>query len=260
LPADPRASAARKTPALIRDRAGGPRWAVAAVAHLAAADPIMKRLIERIGPPQIARRRERFSALVRAIIFQQLAGRAAQTIFDRFVAATGVRGRFPTPAQVLAASDETLRAAGLSRGKMTYVRDLARHVRDGLLNFHRFSRMTDDEIIADLTRVRGIGRWTAEMFLMFNLQRPDVLPVDDLGLRNAATKEYGLPQPVTAKLLREMGERWRPYRTAASWYLWQTTRTIVPDGAAPKKPQKTPSVKLAATSKPARRPARLGVA
>lgn len=225
-----------------------PSWALDAVNHLTAADPVMKRIIEQVGPVQIAHRAERFPALVRAIIFQQLAGRAAQTILDRFVAAVGT-GAFPTPDQVLAATDELLRGAGLSRGKTAYLRDLATHVRDGTLNFHRFSHMTDDEVIEDLTRVRGIGRWTAEMFLMFNLHRPDVLPVDDLGLRNAATKEYGVAAPVTAKILREMGETWRPYRTAASWYLWQTTRTIVPDGIKPaeaKEPIAAPKAKAQA--------------
>jgi DNA-3-methyladenine glycosylase II len=166
--------------------------------------------------------------LVRAIIFQQLAGAAALTIFNRFVAKVG-NGRFPTPEQVLAASDETLRGAGLSRGKMSYLRDLATHVNDRKLNFHRFPKMDDEEIITELTRVRGIGRWTAEMFLMFNLGRPDVLAVDDLGLRNAATKEYGFSSPITAKELREIGERWRPYRTAAAWYLWQSMRVVTPD-------------------------------
>ncbi len=111
--------------------------------------------------------------------------------------------------------------------------------------------MEDEEIIVELTRVRGIGRWTAEMFLMFNLGRPDVLAVDDLGLRNAATKEYGFALPITAKELRELGERWRPYRTAAAWYLWQSMRVVTPDAEvikAPIKPEKTPSTKLKSKS------------
>jgi DNA-3-methyladenine glycosylase II len=152
-------------------------------------------------------------------------------IFGRFVEIIGGR-RFPTPAQVLAASDEELRRAGLSRGKMAYIRDLAQHVRDGRLSFRRFARMDDEEIIAELVRVRGIGRWTAEMFLMFNLRRPDVLPVDDLGFRNALAKAYGMKQPPTAKELKSIGERWRPYRSAAVWYLWQSTRLITVDAPA----------------------------
>jgi 3-methyladenine DNA glycosylase/8-oxoguanine DNA glycosylase len=188
----------------------------------------MKRIIERSGPLRIERRPESFQALVRAIIFQQLAGSAALAIFNRFVAAIG-GGRFPTPAQVIAASDEELRKVGLSRGKMVYIRDLAGHVRDGAIKFRRFPRMDDEEVITELTRVRGIGRWTAEMFLIFNLGRPDILAVGDLGLRSAATREYATASPVTEKMLREMGEIWRPYRSAASWYLWQSGRIITPD-------------------------------
>jgi DNA-3-methyladenine glycosylase II len=212
-----------------------PPYANDAVAHLKRVDPILGDVIDRVGPYRIPRRPERFQALVRAIIFQQLAGRAAQTIYDRFVKAVGGK-RFPTPALVLAASDETLRAAGLSRGKMAYIRDLAGHVRDRTLNFHRFPGMDDDAIVTDLTRVRGIGRWTAEMFLMFNLHRPDVFPVDDLGVRNAVARLYAMSTPPPPKELREFGERWRPYRSVAAWYLWQSMRITTPgdsaDGAA----------------------------
>lgn len=225
-----------------------PPYASDAVAHLKRVDPILGEVIDRVGPYAIPRRPERFHALVRAIIFQQLAGRAAQTIFDRFVKQVG-GGRFPTPARLLAASDEVLRSAGLSRGKMAYIRDLATHVNNRTLNFHRFPRMTDEEIIADLTRVHGIGRWTAEMFLMFNLHRPDVLPVDDLGVRNAVARLYAMSQPPPAKELREFGERWRPYRSVASWYLWQSMNVITPagpaDGAAAKasaKPRASKSI------------------
>jgi DNA-3-methyladenine glycosylase II len=212
-----------------------PSWAADALNHLQRVDPVMKRIIERSGPLRIERRPESFQALVRAIIFQQLAGSAALAIFNRFVAAIG-GGRFPTPAQVIAASDEELRKVGLSRGKMVYIRDLAGHVRDGAIKFRRFPRMEDEEVITELTRVRGIGRWTAEMFLMFNLHRPDVLAVGDLGLRSAATKEYATASPVTEKMLREMGEIWRPYRSAASWYLWQSGRIITPDATKASEP------------------------
>jgi DNA-3-methyladenine glycosylase II len=197
----------------------------------------MARIIGEVGAIKLAQRAERFPALARAIIFQQLAGAAATAIHNRVVDQIG-GGRFPTPEQLLAATDEQLRAAGLSRGKMAYLRDLAAHVRDGLLNFHRFARMDDEAVIADLTRVKGIGRWTAEMFLMFNLRRPDVLPVDDLGLRNAAGKMYALRAAPTAKELRAMGEPWRPYRTAASWYLWQSSRIVTPGTDAPVKPKR----------------------
>jgi DNA-3-methyladenine glycosylase II len=208
-----------------------PPWVSEAADFLRNCDPVLARIIGQVGPLQIRFRRERFPALVRAIIFQQLAGRAALAIYQRFVKTVG-HGRFPTPAQVIAASDEDLRQAGLSRGKMAYIRDLARHVRDGSLNFRKFSRMPDEEVIAELVRIHGIGRWTAEMFLMFNLRRPDVLPVDDLGLRSAAAKAYGLSQLPAAKELRAMGERWRPYRSAAVWYFWQSTRLVTADAAA----------------------------
>jgi len=189
---------------------------------------VLARIIAQVGPLEMAHRRERFQALVRAIIFQQLAGRAALAIYNRFVKIIG-GGRFPGPARVIAASDEDMRRAGLSRGKMAYIRDLARHVRDGSLNFRKFARMDDEEIIADLVRVRGIGRWTAEMFLMFNLRRPDILPVDDLGFRSAVAKAYGLGKLPAAKELKLMGERWRPYRSAAVWYFWQSTRLVTLD-------------------------------
>jgi len=208
-----------------------PAWANEAMDFLRSNDPVLARIIAQVGSLKMAHRRERFPSLVRAIIFQQLAGRAAMAIYQRFVEIIG-NGRFPTPAQVIATSDEDMRRVGLSRGKMAYIRDLARHVRDGSLNFRRFARMDDEQIIADLVRVRGIGRWTAEMFLMFNLRRPDILPVDDLGFRSAVAKAYGLRELPTAKELRLMGERWRPYRSAAVWYFWQSTRLVTLDSPA----------------------------
>jgi DNA-3-methyladenine glycosylase II len=143
----------------------------AARKHLSAADPVLASIIAEVGPCRIASRPERFPALARAIIFQQLAGRAAQAIHNRVVALYPGKS-FPTPAELLATPDELLRRAGLSAKKILYLKDLARHLQEGLLNFHCFPRMDDEEIIADLTRVKGIGRWTAEMFLMFNLGRP----------------------------------------------------------------------------------------
>jgi DNA-3-methyladenine glycosylase II len=219
-----------------------PPYAAAAIAHLKRVDPVLGAVIDRVGDYSINRRPDRFHSLVQAIIFQQLAGRAAQTIFDRFVAAVG-GGRFPTPDRLLAASDETMRSAGLSRGKMAYIRDLATHVNNRTLSFHRHGRMTDDEIIDDLTRVRGIGRWTAEMFLMFNLHRPDVLPVDDLGVRNAVARLYGMSAPPPPKELRVFGQRWSPYRTVASWYLWQSLNVVPPDGAAARTVSKSAGAK-----------------
>jgi DNA-3-methyladenine glycosylase II len=192
----------------------------------------MARIIREVGPYEARINRRRFQALARAIIFQQLAGAAANTIYMRFVALFPGKA-FPTPAQVLARSDEDLRKAGLSRQKSVYIRDLAAHVANKSLNFHRFAAMSDEEIVTELTRVKGIGRWTAEIFLMFNLGRPDVLPVDDLGLRAAVRQAYHLPQLPSRRELEEAGERWRPYCSVAAWYLWRSTRVVLPEKAAP---------------------------
>jgi len=208
-------------------------YARAARKHLSAADPVLATIIAKVGQCRIANRPERFSALARAIIFQQLAGAAAQAIHNRVVALYPGRP-FPTPAQLLATPDEVLRKAGLSAKKALYLKDLARHIEEDLLNFHRFAKMDDEEIIADLTRVNGIGRWTAEMFLMFNLGRPDVLPVGDLGFRNAVMRAYRMRKPPKPGQLVKIAESWRPYRSAAVWYFWQSSNIIVP--AAVKKP------------------------
>ena len=207
----------------------GVSYAREAMAHLSATDPVLARIIDAVGPIEIALRRERFAALGRAIIFQQLAGAAARTIHDRFVALFPGR-RFPTPRQVLDAPPEDLRRVGLSRQKSLYLKDLAAHVENGALNFHRFSKMEDEEIIVDLTRVHGIGRWTAEMFLMFNLGRPDVLPVTDYGVRKGFALTFQrLPKsrPIEASdlpkpdVVFKRGQKWRPFRSVASWYLWR---------------------------------------
>jgi DNA-3-methyladenine glycosylase II len=224
----------------------------AARKHLSAADPVLATIIAKVGPCRIANRPERFSALARAIIFQQLAGAAAQAIHNRVVALYPGRP-FPTPAQVLATPDEVLRKAGLSAKKTLYLKDLARHVQDDLLNFHRFTKMDDEEIIADLTRVNGIGRWTAEMFLMFNLGRPDVLPVGDLGFRNAVMRAYKMRKPPKPQHLMKIAESWRPYRSAAVWYLWQSTNIILP--AAAKKAPTPVSQRTPARRRATRRPA-----
>jgi len=210
-----------------------PVYARAALRHLRRADPILTGIIKRVGPFALTIRRRRFQALARAIIFQQLAGRAAAAIYQRFVALFPGRS-FPTPAQVLALSEDQMRRAGLSRQKALYLRDLAAHVENRSLSFDRFAAMSDDQVVAELTRVKGIGRWTAEMFLIFNLGRPDVLPLDDLGLRIAVRQAYKLSALPTKRELERIGERWRPYRSAATWYLWQSTRVVLPsDGARP---------------------------
>jgi DNA-3-methyladenine glycosylase II len=204
--------------------------------HLSKADPVLARIIAEVGALGITPRRERFQALARAIIFQQLAGAAANAIYGRFVALFP-DVEFPSPEQVLARSDAELRSVGLSEKKALYIKDLATHVRDGKLNFDLFHKMTDDEIVAHLTQVKGIGKWTAEIFLMFHLGRPDVMPADDLGVQNAVRRHYRMRQRPNRKRLLKHAERWRPYRTAAAWYLWRSLDIVLPDGA-PKPPAK----------------------
>ncbi|HEV2169939.1 MAG TPA: DNA-3-methyladenine glycosylase [Candidatus Binatus sp.] len=203
--------------------------------HLSKVDPILARIIAKVGPLEITPRRERFQALARAIIFQQLAGAAASAIYGRFVGLfPGVE--FPSPEQVLDKTVAELRAVGLSEKKALYIRDLAEHIRDGKLNFHQFHAMTDEEIVEHLTMVKGIGKWTAEMFLMFNLGRPDVMPADDLGVQNAIKRHYRMCQRPNRKRLLKHAERWRPYRTAAAWYLWRSLEIVLPDAEVKSKP------------------------
>jgi DNA-3-methyladenine glycosylase II len=199
--------------------------------HLSGIDPILKRIIEQVCPYEPRHRPERFQALARAIIFQQLAGKAATAIYKRFVALFPGR-RFPSPEQVLAISTARMRKAGLSRAKALYIKGLAAHVAAKKVNFHRFPKMEDEAVIGELIEVKGIGRWTAEMFLMFNLGRPDVMPAGDLGVQNAVMKAYGLPKRPTPKQLHEFAEKWRPHRTAAAWYLWRSLDIVTPDAVA----------------------------
>jgi 3-methyladenine DNA glycosylase/8-oxoguanine DNA glycosylase len=203
-----------------------------AAEHLRAADPVLARAIEEIGPFRIEPRGSSvFVALARAIVYQQLAGRAAAAIYAR-VCALFPEGE-PTPDQTLDASDEELRGAGLSRSKMLSLRDLARRASGGEIPAPaEIHDMDDEAIIERLMQIRGIGRWTAEMLLIFHLRRPDVLPVDDYGVRKGFAIAYDrdLPSP---KELAAYGERWKPYRTVASWYLWRvveraTARNVMP--------------------------------
>ena len=183
-------------------------------------DPILRDLMRRYGACGLANAQhtDPFKALVRAIISQQLSTRAAATIAGRFEALFD--GSHPTPATVLAITDERLRGCGLSSQKLTYIRDLCARIEDGSLPLDALDRMSDDEVIEALTRVKGIGRWTAEMFLMFRLHRPDVLPVGDLGIVKAIQKAYGLRKVPTPDRMVRIGEPWRPYRSVACWYLW----------------------------------------
>lgn len=201
----------------------GGAWASA---ELARRDPVFAPLVAQVGPCDLRRgraRRTHFEALARSILFQQLAGKAAAAIHARFVAACAGR---PTPERVLALAEADLRAAGLSGSKAASVRDLAAKVLDGTVALHRMGRLPDDEIVRELTCVRGIGEWTAQMFLMFQLGRLDVWPVDDFGVRKGYARLHGhdaLPAP---KVLRELGEPYRPIRSVAAWYCWRAVDTV----------------------------------
>lgn len=200
---------------------------------LAAADPTMAALIERLGPIDISTRLQRrkeerpvdaYGALLRAIVGQQLSTKAARTIYLRVVDLFG--GSTPSPEQLLEAREEDLRAAGLSGRKTEYVRDLASHVLSGELELDRLEELGDEEVIEEIVAVRGLGQWTAEMFLLFHLDRPDVLSGGDLGIRKAIQVEYGLAEMPPPKRVIEIGEPWRPHRSLASLYLWESLAAV----------------------------------
>lgn len=191
------------------------------MAHLRESDARLAEVIARVGPPKLRRERDAWRALTSSIIGQQVSVHAARAIRGRFAAIVPERD-FPTPADVLSTPDATLRGAGLSVNKLLSIRDLADHFEGGKIQTRRFSKMSDEEIIQSLLPVRGIGRWTAEMFLIFSIGRPDVLAVDDLGLRNAMRKLYELPEIPKPDAMREIAAPWQPYRSMASWYLWRS--------------------------------------
>jgi len=190
-----------------------------AINHLSGVDPKLAAVIARAGPCTLKPGGDCFIALCRAIIAQQISGVVAKVITNRFKKLFP-RSR-PTPKHLVTLTDEQLRSAGLSRQKLSYLRDLAAHFADGKIPTRRFSKMTDEEIIDSLIPIKGIGRWTAEMFLIFVLNRPDLLPVDDLGVRKGFQKVYGLrTEPKAAKMI-QIAEKWRPWRTVGSWYMWR---------------------------------------
>ena len=184
-------------------------------------DPVLAALIRKHGECGLAKaqRADHFSALVRAITGQQLSTKAASTIFARLVALMPDR---LTPAALSALSDEQMRAVGMSRQKITYFRDLSEKALTGVVPLDALDSMSDEEVIVALTRIKGIGRWSAEMFLMFRLHRPNVLPVDDLGIVNAIKNVYRLRKRPTVERIRKIGDAWHPYRSVACWYLWRS--------------------------------------
>jgi DNA-3-methyladenine glycosylase II len=200
----------------------GPGIPPEAVSQLRRADPVLAGIIDRIGEFEPYHEPDLWRSLVDAIVSQQLSIRAAATIVGR-VAATSSNG-FPTPEEILALEEEVLRTCGLSRAKVAYVRDLARRWLDGSLDPDRIPDLEDEAIIAELTQVKGIGRWTAEMALIFTLRRPDVLPVDDLGFRTAVQRAYGMDMRPKAAELRALAEPWRPFRSIATLYLWRSLK------------------------------------
>jgi DNA-3-methyladenine glycosylase II len=196
--------------------------------ELARRDRVLARMVRVHGLPDLARRRRRphFAELARMVCYQQLAGRAARAIHGRFEALCDGR---PTPDRVLALDDGELRGAGLSAAKAASIRDLAVKVDAGVVQLDRVARLPDDEVVRELVMVRGIGEWTAHMFLMFQLGRLDVWPTLDFGVRNGFTQMYGLDAPLTPKQLQPAGDRFRPYRSLVAWYCWRAVDTVTPD-------------------------------
>jgi DNA-3-methyladenine glycosylase II len=192
-----------------------------ALAYLRSIDPVLAGVIERSGAYEAPRRSDPYAALLRTILFQQLAGPAAMAIQRRFFALHSPEDAPPTAAQILETTDEMFRSAGVSRQKAGYMRDLALHVVEGRVNFAELPSMSDEEVIAHVTAVKGLGEWSAHMFLMFHLGRPDVLPVGDLGVRNGMRVAYGLEVTPTPKEALTIGAPWAPFRSVGSWYMWR---------------------------------------
>ena len=190
-----------------------------AVNHLKKSDPVLRAIIERVGPCRMEFSPAEFSSVAEAIVYQQLNGKAALTIFNRF---TELAGKPLTPQGILKLSDAQLRSVGLSKQKSSYLKDLSEKTAAGTLDFSRLHKLPDDEVIKHLTQVKGIGVWTAHMFLMFSLRRPDVLPTGDYGIQMAIKKHYKkrkLPKP---DVMAKIAKPWAPYRSVASWYLWRS--------------------------------------
>ena len=201
----------------------------AARRHLTRTDPTLAALIKRVGPCRLhsAAPADPFAALTMSIASQQLSVKAADTIFRRFCDLFPPDGR-PTAERVMTLTDDQIRAVGYSRPKVSFIKDLASHVLDGRLDLKGLTKHPDDEVVRQLVAVKGIGRWTAEIFLMFRLGRPDIFPADDLGLMNAVQRAYGRRKRPTAKQLRKKAEGWAPHRSVAAWYLWASLTSAKP--------------------------------
>jgi DNA-3-methyladenine glycosylase II len=192
-----------------------------ATAHLHRADQTMGRLIDHFGPPVMRPSGEPMATLIRSIMYQQVTGKAAASMQRKMLALYSDDGRMPTPAELMATSDEEFRSAGVSRQKAGYLRDLALHIAEGRLNFDDFDELDDEEVASRLIAVKGIGEWSAHMFLMFQLRRPDILPVGDLGVRNGMKLAYRLESAPSRAEAAKIGAPWAPFRSVGSWYMWR---------------------------------------
>ena len=190
--------------------------------HLARRDRVMKKLIPRFGEARLQSRGDAFTTLARSIVGQQISVRAAQSVWDRLVGLLGTASNRIPPAVVEGAEIKALREAGLSQRKAEYLLDLAQHFSSGAVHVPQWRQMDDEAIIEELVAIRGIGRWTAEMFLIFHLMRPDVMPLDDVGLIKGISDNYFSGEPVSRAEAREVGEAWAPYRSVATWYIWRS--------------------------------------
>ncbi len=203
--------------------------AAKAYRHLRDNDSVLARLIDEHGPYQPRPAGDPYAALVRTIIYQQLAGAAAGAIHGRLLALHGDGNEPPSPIEILATEEQVLRGAGVSGPKIGYLRDLAAHIVEGKLSFDGIDALADEEVAARLTAVKGIGEWSAQMFLMFQLGRPDVLPVGDLGVRKGMRLTYGLAETPTPAEATAIGAPWAPYRSVGSWYMWRAYEPVAPD-------------------------------
>ncbi len=197
-----------------------------ALLHLTQADPVLSAIVERVGPCRIRYAEPDFETLARSIVFQQLSGQSARAIFGRVKDLVAGNGRM-TPPGVLARTDAALRGAGLSRRKVEYLRDLAAKTQAGAIDFPRLALLSDDEVIGRLTTIKGVGVWTAQMFLMFALRRPDVLAASDLGIRSAVRRAYRLRALPTPSRIERLARRWHPYCSMACWYLWRSADDVL---------------------------------
>ena len=201
---------------------GAPAFWDEACRHLSRRDRVMKKLIPKFGEARLKSRGDAFTTLARSIVGQQISVKAAQSVWDRFATAAGGAGTRLLPHQVQALPVPRMREAGLSARKCEYLLDLARHFDEGQVHVGQWQAMDDEAIINELIAIRGIGRWTAEMFLIFHLMRPDVMPLDDLGLIKGISLNYFSGEPVSRAEARELGEGWTPFRSVATWYIWRS--------------------------------------